>query len=182
MPRNDDQEDRRTSWRDIDRKKDQSHHIDRSDPYRKNTRGARVDGRSKSYKQALDTFFEGGSLPERFQKLSNVQEKLKQGGGSKRQNALRKLQDAVGRFEVEVAFKEYLEIDPELPRDVNALLAVLEHSDEGLLQRAIELIEELISSKSFPRKELLKQRLRKIEDLAEEPETVEMAESLRRKL
>ena len=39
MGRHDDDRERR-SWRDIDRKKDQSSHIDRTDPYKKSKRGA----------------------------------------------------------------------------------------------------------------------------------------------
>lgn len=182
MPRYDDDDRPRRSWRDIDRKKDGSVHIDRSDPYRKSKKGARTDGRSKSYRSALDKFFEGGDLPDRYQKLSNVKDNLKQSGGSPRQKAIRKLREAVGRFEVKDALTAYLEIDPELPQDVDALLAVLQHPDEGQVQRALALLDEMSRTRDLPRKELLRQRLRQVEDLSEERETIEMAAELRRKL
>lgn len=183
MPRYDDDDGRpRRSWREIDRKKDGSAHIDQSDPYKKSKRGARVDGRSKSYRSALDTFFDGGSVPERFEKLQETKGKLKGGKGSKRQKALRDLKDAVGTSDVKITLASYLKVDPELPRDMDALMNVLQHPDEGLVQRAISLLDEIISERSLPRKELLKQRLRRVEDLAEETDTAEMASELRRKL
>ncbi len=181
MPRYDDEDRPRRSWREIDRKKDGSVHVDRADPYKKKKTGARVDGRSKSYRSALDTFFDGGSLPERFEKLGDTKEKLK-GKGSKRQKALRELKEAVATSDVKKALAVYLKTDSELPRDVDALLNVLQHPDEGLVQRAIEMLDEMSNERPLKRVELLRQRLRRVEDLAEESETVEMAADFRRKI
>jgi hypothetical protein len=181
MPRHDDDDDRsRPSWRDIDRKKDKSLHVDRTDPYKKANRGARAEDRSKSYRSALDSFFDGGTLPERYQKLTKTKDALREtGDGSPRQVALRRLKSAVGRSEVEAAFADYLAVDSDLPRDPEALLAVLQHSNETYVRGAIVLLGEIAGWRSLPRKELLRQRLRQIEDLAEEPETVAMASELR---
>ncbi len=182
MPRREDDRDR-PSWRDIDRKKDSSHHADQSDPYKKNHYDERTDGRSKSYRSALDSFFDGKAVPERFEKLAKTRQKIStKGGGSKRQKALRKLAEAVGRFEVEDAVRAFLNVDGELPRDADVLLNVLQHSDEALVRQAIVLLDEVLLERPFKRNELLKQRLRQVEDLAEEPDTVELASKLRHKV
>ena len=181
--RDDDRDDRdRPSWREIDRKKDASHHIDTTDPYKKSKRGARTEGRSKSYKSALDNFFDGGALPERFQKLSNTREKLAKGPGSKRQATLKKLRDAISSREIEEAVEELLEMDGELPRDPDALIAVLGHPEEDVQRDAIRLLEKLHQERPLKRKDLVKQRLRRIEDLSEDSETIELAASLNKKL
>lgn len=180
MPKSDDRDSDRRSWRDIDRKKDGSSHIDKSDPYKKGKRGARTEGRSKSYRSALDSFFDGGALPERYQKLSKSREALDKGPGSQRQTALRGLRDAVGRSEIIKAFKEWKEVDGEMPRDADALLSILQHPDEMSVRDAIAILKELVSERPLKRAELLKQRLRQIESLAEEDETQQAASELRR--
>lgn len=171
----------RPSWRDIDRRKDSSSHIDRNDPYKKQRRGHGGDT-SKNYKAALDNFFDGGTLPERYQKLTKARDTLKKDGGSPRQAALKELRSAIGRSDVEKALKAYFAVDDALPRDPDALLNVLLHSDEALVRDAIELLGSLVEERPIKRQELLRQRLRQIEDLAEEDRTASAAESLRRKL
>lgn len=180
MPRSDDRDRDRRSWRDVDRKKDKSSHIDGGDPYKKSKRGARTDGRSKSYKAALDTLFDGGALPERYEKLSKTRESLAKGPGSERQAALKVLRDAFGRSEIVKAFKTWMEIDGEMPRDPDALLSILQHPDEESVRNAIGVLKELSSERPLKRAELLKQRLRQIESLAEEDETQQAASELRR--
>lgn len=177
MPKNDDRD--KPSWREIDRKKDSSSHIDKNDPYRKNKRGARTEGRSKSYKSALDSFFDGGALPERYQKLSKTREALSKGPGSERQASLKGLREAVGRSEITKAYKEWMDIDGELPRDQDALLSLLQHPDEMCVRGAIEVIKEFASERPLKRIELFRQRLRQIENLAEEEETLQSVKELR---
>jgi hypothetical protein len=180
MSNSDDRDRDRRSWREIDRKKDKSSHIDRSDPYKKSKRGARTDGRSKSYKAALDSFFDGGALPERYQKLSKTRDAIAGGPGSERQAALKNLRDAVGQSEIIKAFKVWMEVDGEMPRDVEALLSILQHPDEVSLRDAIATLKELAAERPLKRAELLRQRLKKIETLADEKETQKAAAELRR--
>jgi hypothetical protein len=172
----------RPSWRDIDRKKDSSSHIDKNDPYKKQRRGGRSADPSKGYRTALDTLFEGGAVPEKYQGLAKARESLQKSDGSPRQAALKKIREAFGRAEVEAAVKAYLAVDPELPHDADALLSVLLHPDEGLVRRAIAALDEMHQERPLKRQDLLRQRLRQIEDLAEESKTAEAAEAFRRKL
>jgi len=183
-PRHDDDDRPKRSWRDIDRKKDSSHHVDRNDPYAKGKRGPRgkPEGPTSGYKSALDKFFDGGQLPDKFKHLSAKTAKMNKGSGSKRQLALRELREAVGRADVVRATKKILDIDGELPEDAEVLLAVLQHPDEDILRDALELLGKMHHERPLKRSELLKQRVRKVEDLAEEPETAKMAAQLRREL
>lgn len=169
----------RPSWRDIDRRKDTSSHIDRNDPYKKNKRGQKVDSSSKSYRSALDKLFDGGELPERFQRLTKARDTLSTGDGSPRQAALKRLRNAVGQSDVVDAVKELLELDGELPREPDALLSALQHPDETIQRQAISLLRELVAERPLKRGDLLKQRLRRIEELAEDPQTAKQAAELR---
>lgn len=175
----DDRERDRPSWRDIDRRKDKSSHIDRTDPYKKTRRGQRVDSSSKGYRAALDKLFDGGELPDRFQRLTKARDTLATGEGSPRQAALKRLRNAVGRGDVVEAVKELLEIDGALPREPDALLSALQHPDESIQRQAISLLKELVAERPLKRGDLLRQRLRRIEELAEDPETVKLASELR---
>jgi hypothetical protein len=177
--RDDDGNRERPSWRDIDRRKDTSSHVDRTDPYKKNKRGQKADSSSKGYRSALDKLFDGGELPERYQGLSKARSDLAKGDGSPRQEALKRLRNAMDKSEVVAAVADYLEVDGELPREPDALLSVLQHPDETLVRKAISLLKEIVAERPFKRGELLRQRLRKVEDLAEEPETATLASELR---
>jgi len=179
MPKRDDDDRDRPSWREIDRRKDSSSHIDKTDPYKKGRRGARTDSRSKSYKAALDSFFEGGALPDRYQKLTKTRESLAKGPGSQRQAALKRLREAIMSRDVAEAVKEFMEIDGALPRDADALISTLQHPDESVVRDAIALLKEIATERPLKRVELLRQRLRKVEDLAEEEETAAQAAELR---
>jgi hypothetical protein len=173
----------RRSWRDIDRKKDSSSHIDQSDPYRKKgRRGGRAEGGGAGYKSALDRFFDGGELPDRYQKLTSAKDKLASGPKSPRQTALKKLRDAVGRSDVVAAVEELIKLDGELPRDADALLAALLHPDEDRQREAMTLLRELAQDRPLKRKDMLRQRLRQVADLAEESETAELAQQLIRSI
>mgnify|MGYP001557609558 CR=1 FL=1 len=180
MGRRDDRD--KPSWRDIDRKRDSSSHIDRKDPYQRGRKKPGDAGPSKSYKAALDTFFDGGELPDRFKKLEQARDDLGKAGGSKRQKAIKALREAIGRFEVADALKAYFAIDPNLPNDEDALAAVLQHQDEGVLVKAIAALSEMADGRIIKRKDLIRQRLRQIEDLAEESETASAASELRKKI
>jgi hypothetical protein len=177
--RDDDRERERPSWRELDRRKDKSQHVDRADPYKKNVRGQRVDSSSKSYRSALDKLFDGGELPDRFQRLAKARDTLATGDGSPRQAVLKRLRNAVGQSDVVDAVKELLELDGELPREPDALLSALQHPDESIQRQAISLLKELVAERPLKRADLLRQRLRRIEDLAEDPETAKVASELR---
>ena len=181
MAKDKDDRDRR-AWRDIDRKRDGSVHVDRKDPYKKAKRGQSSGSASSGYKSALDSFFEGGELPERFKKLGGASKEMKKGPASKRQAALKDLREAVGRFDVKDAAAKYFAIDPELPRDADALIALLQHPDEEILERTLAMLSEMVDERPPKRAELLRQRLRQVEDLSEDPAIAREAVELRRKI
>ena len=61
----------------------------------------------------------------------------------------------------------------------DALLSTLQHPDEAIQRQAMALLKELVLERPLKRADLLRQRLRRIEDLAEDPETVKLAAELR---
>jgi hypothetical protein len=69
----------------------------------------------------------------------------------------------------------------QVPEDHDVSLRMLEHPDEDRIRRAIQAMERLGEDKLIKRRAVLEARLRRIEDLAEEPETREAARQLRKR-
>jgi len=165
------------SWRDIDRKKDQSSHVS-SDLTKKGR--SRAKTATSSYKGMLDNFFEGGKAPEHVRGQLEKIEGTKKGG--RRQKMLKAVRDAIGSKEVEKAVDAWISKYEDFPPDLDFLLQVLLHQDEELVRDAISRIDEMIGGRMLKRKELLIERLRRIDSLSDEDETRLRAQALRRKL
>ena len=165
------------SWRDIDRKKDESKHVSKD---MKRAGGTRARTAASGYKWMLENFFEGGKAPEHVKKQLEKMEKPK--GGQKRQKMLKAVKDAISSRDVEEAIDAYLSRYENMPADMDFLLQVLLHSDEDMVRDAIQQIDEIINRRLIKRKDLLMERLRRIDNLCDEDETRTSAQSLRRKL
>jgi hypothetical protein len=111
--------------------------------------------------------------------LTKARDTLATGEGSPRQAALKRLRNAIGQSDVIDAVKELLELDGELPREPDALLSALQHPEESIQRQAISLLKQLVAERPLKRSDLIKQRLRRIEELAEDPETAKLASELR---
>lgn len=69
-----------------------------------------------------------------------------------------------------------------VPREEDALVAMLQHADEARVRAAISALGTLFQADAPRRKALAESRLRRLEELADEPETREAATALRRHL
>jgi hypothetical protein len=150
--------DRKKSWREIDRGRDRSAH--RSESGGPKGRPARVESASAAYKQKLNAFFDRGVIPD------HLKDKVPQGeseGPSERQKFIRAIRDAKNARALETAV-DALDKEYGLPNDPEVLLRVLEHSDDGILFKAVSLIEAHVETgMPLPRKKLFVQRLKGLE-------------------
>ncbi len=69
-----------------------------------------------------------------------------------------------------------------VPREQDALLRVLQHPDERRVRAAIDDLAALFVNGVPRRRTVLEARLRRLEDLADDPETREAATALRRRV
>lgn len=164
----------RPSWRDLDRKRDQSAHRREERPAR-GGKSARVESATAAYKRSLDAFFDQGVVPE------HLKDKLPAGaaeGPSERQQLIRAVRQAKTGRELEKAV-DTLRADFGLPDDMELLLRVLEHSKDAVLLDALGLIEQYIESgQKVPKKALFAQRLKGLEFSSFDPRVQRKAVAL----
>lgn len=87
-----------------------------------------------------------------------------------------------GRSAITRAADNYFRAGFEIPREQEAQLKLLEHFDESRARQAIAVLKELIKLDPPKQLPLFRQRLRRLEDHADEPTTRQEAEALRREL
>jgi len=95
---------------------------------------------------------------------------------------LSRLMAAEGRAAISRAVDAYLAEGFELPREQDVQLKLLEHFDETKAARAVALLREILAAEAPRQLPVLRQRLRRIEDHADEASTRESAAQLRRQL
>jgi len=165
------------SWRDIDRRKDKSKHVVNETEKRQ---GRGTQRAASGYKSMLDNFFEGGKAPAH---VRHQLEKLSPAGQESEIPSLaRAVRQAVGSREVASAVDALLNASGDLPDDWDVLIQVLLHPDEERVRDAMARIDRLLNRRMPKRKDLLQERLRRLETLAEEEETKEAARALSRRL
>ncbi len=183
MPRGDDDEKPKRSWRDVDRNKDRSKHRQEDrPPIRDARRQARADSASKVYRSKLDAFFDGdGKAPAQVKgKLAALDETSAE--GRERQAALDEIKAAGTSMATAKAARRYLE-RWKLPPDHDVLVQVVGSAEEEHQQLALEQIAELLARGRVPRRTaVLEQRLRRIIDLGEEPDITALAEAVLKQL
>ncbi len=89
---------------------------------------------------------------------------------------------ALDRSSVTRATEALLAAGHELPDTQEAHLQVLEHTDEGRVRASLQALDAILAREPAKRRPVLEQRLKRIEELADEPATREAATALRRKL
>jgi len=87
-----------------------------------------------------------------------------------------------GRAAVTRAAETYLTAGFALPREQDAQLKLLEHFNENRAREAILVLAELVRDETPRQLPVFRQRLRRLEDHADEPETRAAAANLRRSL
>ncbi len=85
-----------------------------------------------------------------------------------------------GRGAISRAVNEYREHGFEFPDEQDVQLQLLEHFDEEHARGALEALTRLLETQDPIKKPILDQRLRRLEEYADEPQTREAAAALRR--
>lgn len=99
-----------------------------------------------------------------------------------RQRLLERLADSEGRHAITKVVNELRECDFTVPREQALQLQLLEHEDEALVRVGIETLSELIQKEAPLKRPVLEQRLRRLEEYADEPATRDAARLLRRQI
>jgi len=95
---------------------------------------------------------------------------------------LERLMCSEGRGAISRAATEYQQAGFEFPEEQQVQLQLLEHFDESQAHDAVQTLERLLSAEAPIKKPILEQRLRRLEEYADEPATREAAAQLRRSL
>ncbi len=99
-----------------------------------------------------------------------------------RQRLLERLMCSEGRGAISRAATDYQQAGFEFPEEQEVQLQLLEHFDEGRAHEAVLTLERLLSAEAPIKKPVLEQRLRRLEEYADEPATREAAAQLRKNL
>ena len=168
---------RNKSWREIDAQRGKSkYHSRQDDPQQQ-----RIE-RSASYekyKQAADSLFTGGALPEGLEKTFDPEGKRKQ-----QKEAMMKLRELPDRKAWVQGVVEYLEKYPELPEDAYFLDSLLDHPKDRIVDKALARLEGLQVEGKLSGKapKSLEQRLRALEMTSSDPDVQQRAKTMREKL
>lgn len=99
-----------------------------------------------------------------------------------RERLLSRLLASEGRSSITRAADEYVRAGFDFPVDQRVQLQLLEHLDEALARASLGALSEILSREPPLKRPVFEQRLRRIEDSAEEEATRTAAASLRQKL
>jgi hypothetical protein len=99
-----------------------------------------------------------------------------------RERLVHALLAAQGRPAVTQATDALLRAGHDLPEDQEVHLQVLEHDDEARVRVSLAALATILGREPARRRPVLEQRLRRLEELAEDAATREAATQLRRKL
>lgn len=167
-------DDRRRSWRELDRNRDRSSGGGRRDPDAAGRARAERSGAYGAYKAQLDKMFTpgGGGLPEHL--------KAQMGPVSEESAARQKASAAFREGPSDETMAAYLEAGFDLPEDARFLMSTFDVlEEEGHLRRVLSALLDIVESGKKPNRMLLLQRLTGLEREVEDPETVELITDLR---
>lgn len=167
------------SWRELDRKRDQSSHRRESTS---DVRGSALRENSReyrAYKSQLDKMFSGGGLPKA------LEEKLADSGAGssakKKKELLDALKAAVKPREVRAALKAYRD-EHGFPEDEEALAKLVDLDDEKVVLEAMQTLERLHEEGRLKRGRSFKARLKTVRMTIDEPRVLRLADELLKKL
>lgn len=170
---------RNKSWREIDRQKDKSSHVDRD------SRGRRGGGSNRSsarYKSDLDKLFKGGGdVPDRFKDMMGdlePEEGTPEAARKAAIDALRKAEEE-GFREFVAAVKDFQKTGIKWPDDENLLIRMLDHPDERVVRDVMEHYLDLADRRELERTGPLKSRLSTVETMTDDPRTLGLVEKVR---
>ncbi|HEX4338567.1 MAG TPA: hypothetical protein VH062_21830 [Polyangiaceae bacterium] len=103
-------------------------------------------------------------------------------GERERRKLLSRLMESQGRGAITRAADEFLQHGFELPNEQPVHLQLLEHFDETKARQSVEAMSRLLQTETPIKRPVLDQRLRRLEEHADEDATRELAADLRRAL
>ena len=177
------------SWRDADRARSSSYHA--TETLARHEQKGAANTANREYKAALEALFQKKpDAAEAMEKLApairmpKVVETATAGepGPSRRQDQLRKILAAQSTKSISDSIDGFLNAGHTLPDDQEVFLQMLEHRNEDRVRDAIGKLEYLLMGQVPKRKPVLVQRLKRIEEHAEESATRDAAVALRRKV
>ena len=179
----------RKSWRDIDRSRSQSYRS--PETLQRYETSGQQSAAVKEYKAALEALFQ--KKPEAVEKIEKIMPSVKMprvveaaadpaANANKRQELLRRITIAQTTRAISDAIDAFLNAGHTLPDDQEIFLQMLEHRDEDRVREAIEKLDRLLAGQLQKRKPVLVQRLKRLEENAEEHPTRDAAAQLRRKV
>lgn len=167
-------DDRKKSWREIDRARESgSGGGRRRDPDEAGRERAAKSGAYSAYKSQLDKLFTpgGGALPE------SLREKL--GPQSEDAQARRARLDALKADPNADTLAPMLTAGDPLPSDPRLLMRLMDVRDPALLVPVLDRLTELVDEGAKVNRMLLQQRLQATESAADDPAVVERLAGLR---
>jgi hypothetical protein len=97
-----------------------------------------------------------------------------------RRRLLQRLLDCEGRSAISRAAEAYLEAGFEFPEDQEVQLQLLEHFNEDRARAAVNVLQVIMAREAPKKRPVFEQRLRRLEEYADELVTREAAATLRR--
>lgn len=180
----------RKSWREVDRARMTSYRSETVDRFEQS---GKQNAAVKEYKAALEALFQ--KKPEAADKIEQIMPSVKMpkvveatqpdapvSAGTRRQDLLRKLGAAQGTKAISDIADAFHKAGFTLPDDQEVYLQLLEHRDEAQVREAIAKLDALLAGQLPKRKPVLVQRLKRLEEVADEEATRDAALSLRRKV
>jgi len=176
------------SWREIDRAREGSvHRRDTRDRDRQREQTARENAATKQYRKALEALFspkkpdeEPAALPKTAARIVLPPNPEADPRNEERRKLLGRVLAASGPASISKAANEFIEAGFDFPEDQEVYLQLLEHTSEDRVRDAIDRLAMILAGQVPKRKPVLEQRLRRIEEHAEEASTRDAAASLRR--
>jgi hypothetical protein len=169
---------RNKSWREIDAQRGKSkYHSRQDDPQQQRIERSPT---YEKYKQAADSLFTGGVLPQGLEKTFDPEGKRKV-----QKEAMMKLRELPDRKSWVQGVVEYLEQYPELPEDAYFLDSLLDHPKDRIVDKSLARLEALHGEGKLVATKLpksLEQRLRSLEMTSGDPDVQQRAKALREKL
>lgn len=120
--------------------------------------------------------------PKRVARLVTPSESSLDEHERERKRLLARLLESQGRSAITRAASDYRAQNFEYPREQAVQLQLLEHLDEEVIRGAISNLSELIAVEPVLKRPILEQRLKRLEDTAEDEATRLRAAELRRSL
>lgn len=175
--------DNRPSWRELDKKKDKSKHVNEERPGGKKQR--KVSTGYSQYKDQLDQLFNTGEKSEMVKAMLEKKagkEALDRDKAPERQRLLRAVREALGERQLEESLDAFMAKYGDLPDDIEILSQALLHSSDPVKEKALRKISRYLDGHMLEKKALLVSRVKNLAMTGEDDAVVELAREVKRKL